>query len=191
MILAADGEGVTDAASVREIVNAADGDDVELTIIRSGSEEAVTLSPQETEVDGETTWLLGVTLTTAYDFPIDVTIQLNNVGGPSAGMMFALGIIDELTPGALNGGDIVAGTGTITAGGDVGPIGGIRQKLWGAKDEGATTFLAPVENCDEVVGHVPQGLDVFAVDTLDDALEVLDAVADGTDASALATCEAG
>ena len=69
---------------------------------------------------------------TDYDFPIDVTIQLNNVGGPSAGMMFALGIMDMLTPGELNGGENVAGTGTITADGTVGPIGGIRQKMWGA-----------------------------------------------------------
>ena len=78
-------------------------------------------------------WLIGVTLITDYDFPIDVTIQLNNVGGPSAGMMFALGIMDALTPGELNGGENVAGTGTITADGTVGPIGGIRQKMWGAR----------------------------------------------------------
>ena len=72
-------------------------------------------------------------------------------------MMFALGIIDTLTPGELNGGETVAGTGTIDADGVVGPIGGIRQKMWGAVGAGADWFLAPAENCDEVVGHVPDG----------------------------------
>ena len=66
---------------------------------------------------------------------------MNNVGGPSAGMMFALGIIDTLTPGELNGGEQVAGTGTISADGTVGPIGGVRQKMWGAVDAGADWFL--------------------------------------------------
>jgi PDZ domain-containing protein len=113
---------------------------------------------------------------------------LNNVGGPSAGMMFALGIIDTLTPGELNGGQDVAGTGTITADGTVGPIGGIRQKMWGALDAGADWFLAPESNCDEVVGHIPGRLKVFAVKTLDDSLDVLEAIRDDGDLSALPTC---
>jgi PDZ domain-containing protein len=132
--------------------------------------------------------MLGVNLTTDYDFPIDVTIQLNNVGGPSAGMMFALGIIDTLTPGELNGGQQVAGTGTITADGEVGPIGGIRQKMWGALDAGTLWFLAPEANCDEVVGHIPGDLRVFSVEDLDDALAVLDAVSEGGDLDSLPTC---
>jgi PDZ domain-containing protein len=106
-------------------------------------------------------------------------------------MMFALGIIDTLSPGELNGGDQVAGTGTITGLGEVGPIGGIRQKLWGAKDAGAEWFLSPEANCDEVVGHVPDGLRVFSVATLDDALTALEAVRDDGDLDALPTCTAG
>ncbi|HEY9307089.1 MAG TPA: S16 family serine protease, partial [Microbacterium sp.] len=109
---------------------------------------------------------------------------------PSAGMMFALGIIDTLTPDELNGGEQVAGTGTITADGEVGPIGGIRQKMWGAVDAGADWFLAPEANCDEVVGHIPGDLRVFSVEDLDDALAVLDAVRDGGDLDALPTCTA-
>lgn len=189
-ILEANGTPVTDAATLREIVNEGGGDPVELFIVRDGEEMTVSVTPKETEIDGEKTLLLGVTLMTAYDFPIDVTIQLNNVGGPSAGMMFALGIIDTLTPEQLNGGENVAGTGTITADGAVGPIGGIRQKLWGAKDAGAEWFLAPESNCDEVVGHVPDGLQVFSVETLDDALAALEAVRDGGDVDALPTCTA-
>jgi PDZ domain-containing protein len=187
-ILSADGAEVMDAASLREIVNEGGGDAVELVIERDGEELTVPVTPKETEVDGETTLLLGITLMTQYDFPIDVSIQLNNVGGPSAGMMFALGIIDTLTPEELNGGENVAGTGTITADGTVGPIGGIRQKLWGAQEAGAEWFLAPESNCDEVVGHVPDGLQVFAVETLDDALAALEAVREGGDVDALPTC---
>ncbi len=152
VIVSADGETATDAAELREIVNEGDGDPVELTIERNGEEESVSVTPKEVEVDGETVWLIGVTLTNDFEFPIDVTIQLNNVGGPSAGMMFALGIIDTLTPDQLNGGETVAGTGTIDAQGVVGPIGGIRQKMWGAVGAGADWFLAPADNCDEVVG---------------------------------------
>jgi PDZ domain-containing protein len=105
-------------------------------------------------------------------------------------MMFALGIMDTLTPGELNGGAQIAGTGTITASGEVGPIGGIRQKLWGALDAGAQVFLAPEANCDEVVGHIPGGLEVFAVEDLDDAIAVLDAVREDEDLAGLPRCTA-
>ena len=99
VILSADGTPVTEIAPLREIVNDGQGAPIELVIERDGEEETVSITPKETEVDGETTWLIGVNLTNDFEFPIDVTIQLNNVGGPSAGMMFALGIIDTLTPG--------------------------------------------------------------------------------------------
>lgn len=189
VILSANGEDVSDAAALREIVNAGGGDPVSLVIERDGEEQTVSITPQETEVDGETTLLIGVQLLHDYEFPIDVTIQLDNVGGPSAGMMFALGIMDVLTPGELNGGEMIAGTGTISGDGTVGAIGGIQQKLYGADDAGAEWFLAPASNCDEVVGHVPSGLQVFAVETLDDALEVLEAIRDDGDLDALTTCD--
>lgn len=102
-----------------------------------------------------------------------VTINLQDVGGPSAGMMFALGIIDKLAAQSLTGGRHVAGTGEIDDAGRVGPIGGIVQKLTGARDNGATLFLAPAGNCNEVVGHVPAGLTVARVTDLDDALTAL------------------
>ncbi|MFB7891530.1 PDZ domain-containing protein [Microbacterium sp. NPDC056044] len=189
LILEANGQELTDVSALRSVVNEGEGAPIELVVERDGEQETVEVTPKEaTGDDGESTWLLGVNLTTDYDFPIDVTIQLNNVGGPSAGMMFALGIIDTLTPGELNGGEQVAGTGTITADGEVGPIGGIRQKMWGAVDAGAQWFLAPEANCDEVVGHVPGDLRVFSVEDLDDALAVLDAVSSGGDLDALPTC---
>jgi len=88
--------------------------------------------------------------------------------------MFALGIIDKLTPGALTDGKIVAGTGTIDAKGNIGEIGGIQQKLVGAKDAGAVLFLAPQGNCDDVIGHIPDGLKVASVATLAEAIEAIE-----------------
>jgi PDZ domain-containing protein len=188
VITKANGTAITDVDTLRQVIAKGDGDPVALTIDRDGTTKTVTVTPKKSTVDGKTTWLIGVTLLTDYRFPISVTIQLDNVGGPSAGMMFALGIIDTLTPGHLNGGKNVAGTGTIVANGTVGPIGGIRQKMYGAKDAGARYFLAPSSNCDDVVGHVPAGLRVFSVATLDDSLTVLDALRDGGDLDRLPTC---
>jgi PDZ domain-containing protein len=188
VITEADGTKITDADTLRDVIAKGDGAPVAMTIIRDGKTEHVSVTPKQATVDGKTAWLIGVTLTTDFDFPVDVTLQLNDVGGPSAGMMFALGIIDTMTPGELNGGKKIAGTGTIDAKGDVGAIGGIRQKLFGAADAGARYFLAPASNCDEVVGHVPSGLRVFAVKKLDDSMRVLEAVSAGGDLNALPTC---
>ena len=103
-------------------------------------------------------------------------------------MMFALAVHDRITPGPLTGGEQIAGTGTIDDAGTVGPIGGIQQKLVGAKAGGAQWFLAPESNCDEVVGHVPDGLRVAAVGDFDEATETVEAIADG-DTGDLQTCE--
>jgi PDZ domain-containing protein len=151
-----------------------DGTPVEASVVPTTSGDAV---------------VLGIGVQAHFDFPFDVKIQLNDVGGPSAGMMFALGIIDKLSEGELNGGEKVAGTGTISADGTVGPIGGIRQKLYGARDAGAEWFLAPASNCDEVVGHVPDGVRVFAVGTLDDSLAALKAISSGDGLDGLPTCD--
>ncbi|WP_226532566.1 YlbL family protein [Microbacterium paraoxydans] len=189
VITAIDGEPVASATQLREAIQEAAGEPVTLTVLRDDEEQTVEVTPAEHVEGGVTTWLIGVTLRTDYDFEIDVTIQLDNVGGPSAGMMFALGIIDTLTEGELNGGENVAGTGTIDAAGTVGPIGGIRQKLYGARDAGAEFFLAPEANCDEVVGHVPAGLQVIRTATLDESLAALEVIADDGDVAALPTCE--
>nr|WP_277814844.1 S16 family serine protease [Galbitalea soli] len=135
--------------------------------------------------------ILGIAVGTSYTFPVPIKIQLQDVGGPSAGMMFALGIIDKLTPGELNGGKRVAGTGTIDSAGTVGAIGGIRQKMYGAARAGARYFLAPRSNCDEVVGHIPSGLHVYSVATLDDSLTALKAISSGKGLASLSSCAAG
>ena len=166
------------------------GTDAPARLVVERDDARVDLEVTPESVDGSPP-LLGVGVSVDYDFPYDVELRLDKVGGPSAGMMFALGIIDKTTPGALTGGLRVAGTGTITASGEVGGIGGIRQKMYGALDAGAEVFLAPEANCDEVVGHVPDGLDVYAVDTLEQAVTTLETVGTGGDASALPTCTTG
>lgn len=154
---------------------------VTLTVVRDGKAVDVDIAPYKNDA-GDV--VLGIGASVAYDFPFDVTIRLDDVGGPSAGMMFALGIIDKLTPGNLNGGLNISGTGTIDNLGNVGPIGGIRQKLFGAQNTGSSLFLAPEANCDAVVGNTPAGIAVFAVGTLDEATTVLSYLVDHPTADA-------
>ncbi|GGE85371.1 YlbL family protein [Mycetocola zhadangensis] len=190
-LVSVNGTTVTDLASLRKEI-AANGTEsaAAFGIVRGGVPMNIPITPTPaTAADGTETGIIGIATKMVYDFPIDVTIQLDNVGGPSAGMMFALGIMDKLTEGELNGGSHVAGTGTIDAEGNVGAIGGIRQKLFGARDAGAKYFLAPETNCNEVVGHVPDGIRVFSVATLDQAATVLDAISSDSGFEALPTCE--
>jgi PDZ domain-containing protein len=159
----------------------------QIGIVRAQAPQTVTITP----VKSGTSAVLGIGVGMDYTFPFTVSIQLNNVGGPSAGQMFALGIIDKLTPGSLNGGKKVAGTGTIDNEGNVGAIGGIRQKMFAARGAGATWFLAPSSNCDEVTGHVPGGLRVVAVKTLDNSLAALKAISTGANTASLPSCPVG
>lgn len=160
------------------------GAPVELSLTRDG--QPVTVSVPTVEAVGGRT-ALGILLGIDHDFPIGVTISAGDVGGPSAGLMFSLGIYDRLTPGSLTGNHTIAGTGTIDDTGAVGPIGGIQQKLNGATDDGADYFLAPADNCPEVVGNIPDGLQVFKVGTFDQALSAVEGIAKG-DVDGLPRC---
>jgi PDZ domain-containing protein len=190
VILTVNGETFPDVSGMRAAI-AANGVSApaEVAISRDGVEQMLRINPELSD-NADPTPIIGIIVASEYDFPFDVTIQLENVGGPSAGMMFALGIIDKLTPGPLNGGERVAGTGTISATGEVGPIGGIQQKMWGAQRAGADYFLAPESNCDEVTGNIPPGLTVFSVDTLDDAIVALAAIRSDGAGAGLPTCPA-
>ncbi len=117
---------------------------------------------------------IGIGVGVDYQADFDISFTLEDVGGPSAGLMFATGLVDKLTPESLTGGGHVAGTGTIDPDGTVGPIGGIRQKLAGAAEAGAEFFLMPKDHCAEAAGHVPDGLAVAPVSTLDEAIAALD-----------------
>jgi PDZ domain-containing protein len=105
--------------------------------------------------------------------PFQVSFGAEDIGGPSAGLMFTLGLIDKLTPADLTGGRIIAGTGTVDEAGNVGRISGIPQKLLGAKAAGAQIFLVPADNCAEAVRNAVPGLPMAKVATVDDGLAAL------------------
>jgi PDZ domain-containing protein len=109
----------------------------------------------------------------------DIRISLGGVGGPSAGLMFALAVVDKLTPGDLAGGRFVAGTGAIEPTGNVTPINGIPFKMRKAYDEGATVFLVPAANCEEAVATNPGDLQLVRVGTLHDAVTALESLKSG------------
>ena len=163
------------------------GQKVSISIERAGAPLTVEVVTGKREGGGSS---VGVYIDPTFTLPVDVTIAIKDIGGPSAGNMFALGIIDKLTPADEANGVTIAGTGTMDVDGTVGPIGGIRQKLAGAKRDGATWFLAPAGNCDEVVGHVPAGLHVAKVATLHESRLAMEAIGAGK-GSTLATCTAG
>ena len=179
------GVASTDPDAVRAAVQKVTvGDTVEVVVTRDGAQ--VTARPGTRKAaDGRT--VLGIVLTPSYKLPFPVTIDAGNVGGPSAGLMFSLGVYDKLTEGAMTGGVKIAGTGTISDNGDVGPIGGIRQKVIGAQRAGATYFLAPADNCAELNDAVPEGITVVKVESFEVARSAVVAIGKG-DTGALPRC---
>lgn len=168
-VVSAGGVSVTTFEELREQIQASQGSPIDIGVIRDGVAQQYEITPGKRD-DG---YFIGAMVGYTYDFPVDVELQLGDVGGPSGGLMFSLGIIDALTEGSLAQSMHVAGTGTITPSGEVGPIGGIRLKMIASKNAGADLFLAPVDNCEEMLGHVPEGLAVATVRDLNEALAVL------------------
>lgn len=157
------------------------GDTVTLTVNRAGQElnETITLG-EDPQTQGRA--IVGITMVTELkEGHPEVSFCMQDVGGPSAGLMFTLATIDKLTPGPLNDGKFVAGTGTIDPSGNVGAIGGIQYKMRAARDVGAETFLVPVDNCEEALEHRPDGLRLVKVDTLSTAVAALDELKAGTE----------
>ncbi|MBV9204350.1 MAG: PDZ domain-containing protein [Actinobacteria bacterium] len=167
VITAVDGKPVTGQQSLTSLIRARPaGSTLTVTIVRNGTTTQVHVGTRES--GGRP--VMGVAVTEQYTFPFQVKISVGDIGGPSAGLMFALGIIDKLTADNLTGGRFIAGTGEIEAGGKVDPIGGIQQKMVGARQAGATIFLAPAANCADTKGAVPAGLRLVKVSTLNQAV---------------------
>jgi Lon-like protease len=179
VITAVDGQPVTGQASLTKLIAAHPaGSTLTLTITRGGQSREVQVGTRES--GGHP--VMGVQITEEYKFPFQVTISVGDIGGPSAGVMFALGIIDKLTKLNLTAGRFIAGTGEITASGHVQPIGGIQQKMIGARNAGATIFLTPAANCADAKGAVPAGLRLVKVSTLNQAVTYLEALKAGQSA---------
>ncbi|QRZ62230.1 PDZ domain-containing protein [Rothia sp. ZJ932] len=171
VVVAVNGQRLNKYSELTEQVQASEGQKLSVTVERDGKERTVEVTPRFDEQSQN--YLLGLMITRTYDFPFTVNYGLEEVGGPSAGLMFALGIIDELNKEEMTGGKHFAGTGTIDSDGTVGPIGGAPQKLVGAADAGATVFFLPHDNCADVTGKIPDGLTIIPVKTLDDAATAL------------------
>lgn len=170
IIVSIDGLAVTTKntdEAVKRIQQTPAGGSVQLVVRRDGSERTVQVTPQEQ--DG--TPKIGVGLGVGYDFPFDVRINLSDdIGGPSAGLMFSLAVYDVLTPGSLTGGERIAGTGEIEPDGSVGAIGGIQQKIAAADRDGAELFLVPKDNCAEALGADKGDVRLVEVTTMHDAV---------------------
>jgi PDZ domain-containing protein len=182
-----DGQRVTSQSSLTKLILARPaGSTLTLTITRAGQNRQVQVGTRQEKGAKEAGGghpVMGVQITEQYKFPFQVKIRVGDIGGPSAGMMFALGIIDKLTKLDLTAGRFIAGTGEITASGQVQPIGGIQQKMIGARNAGATIFLTPASNCADTKGAVPAGLRLVKVSTLNQAVTYLEALKSGHPAS--------
>jgi len=157
------------------------GDVVSFLVERNGDliDLKVTLGARD---DGDPAPIVGITIFTIggrFDFPLEVDIESQNIGGPSAGMMFTITIIDELSEVDMTGGHRIAGTGTIESDGTIGAIGGIKQKVFGAMNVGAELMLVPERNFEtavEAAGENPE-IELVSVETIDDALNAISAFA--------------
>jgi PDZ domain-containing protein len=169
---AVDGVPTPDLAALTEVLTAIPGGStVTVSYTRLGEPGTATVTTEAAaDRDGS---LLGVSVLEQPAAPFDVDIQVEDVGGPSAGLMLTLGILDLVGDDDLTGGAVVAGTGTIDVTGDVGPIGGIALKMVAAREIGAELFLVPEGNCAEAVAAADPGFPLARVATLDDALEAL------------------
>lgn len=192
IVVAVDGMETKVSKEVAKLVQSKPaGSVVTFTVVRQGSElnvpvkSAARVDDPNTSEDESGIPYVGIGLDMQYLSDFNVEYAQTNIGGPSAGMMFSIAIVDKLTPGAITNGIKIAGTGTIDGDGNVGPIGGINRKLIGASDAGTKLFLAPLENCSEVVGNIPDGLTVVPVATLTQAIK---AIADFNSGATLPQC---
>lgn len=188
IIIGVDNTTVTNSADLLKLdATHKPGDQVVLHVVRGTTQldVPVTLQPP---AKGSTTPTIGISVVDSFTKPFAIDINLADVGGPSAGTAFALGIIDKLTDGNLTGGRTIAVTGTIDADGNVGAIGGVIQKMAGARSAGATVFLVPKSNCAEALAAVPHGLRLVPITTLTSAVDVLKQINAG--ATDVPTCPA-
>ena len=176
VIVEIDGEEVGTTCDVGRAIDQHEvGDEVEVVVRRNGELKTFELDTVKNPLD-PTTPIVGISMTDvgyAFDPGVEVDIETGEIGGPSAGLMFALAVYDRLTPGDLTGGRKIAGTGTIECDGGVGPIGSIELKVAGAQQKGAEVFFAPQVDV-EAAESVESGIDVVAVSTFDEAVEYLE-----------------
>ncbi len=187
-LLTINGEKFLNTIELLDLIEAApQGEPIEVGIERDSKRMTVPIVPQV--VDGAQR--IGITPAVVdYRFPFEVKINIpNEIGGPSAGLIFSLAVYDTLTKGSLTGGHAIAGTGEIRPNGSVGPIGGIQQKLAGAREDGAELFLVPIENCADALAADTEGdMKLVMAQTMHDARTAIEAWVADPDAD-LPSCE--
>ena len=174
-VVSAGGSDVVSFDELKGQIQLSEGQPMIIEVIRDSQPLSLEITPEKRETD----WVIGAMVGYTYGFPVDIQLQLGDVGGPSGGLMFTLGILDALSEGSMAAGYHVSGTGTINAAGEVGPIGGVGLKMIAAKNSGADLFLVPQGNCEEAIGQIPDGLSVVTVRDLSEALEAIDALTKG------------
>jgi PDZ domain-containing protein len=185
LFLKVDGRPITSSAQVvHAIASAPPGRPVSFVVRRAGRPVDVSVTPRR--IDGRQK--IGIQYGTGYRFPFDVSVNIDPaIGGPSAGLMFSLGIYDTLTKGSLTGGATLAGTGTVDGSGRVGPIGGIQQKIAAARAAGAKLFLVPPDNCADAKGAPNGDMRLVKATTMHSAVQSIQAWVDNHRAT-LPTC---
>lgn len=182
VLVSINGKQAADPDTLRTVLSSLEaGRTAEVVVKRDGKQVTgqVKLKAAPT---GEKGGRLGIEVSTSCLAPFSITLGLaSQIGGPSAGLMFALGIIDKVGPYDLTKGRFIAGTGTIDPQGTVGPIGGIALKMIAAKQKGASVFLAPAQNCADVRKATPAGLKVVKVSSLHGAVQDLLKIEKGQD----------
>ncbi len=171
VISAVQGQKVDSADRLVQIIRSKPvGTSLQFTITRGGQSLTV---PITTAADDHGKPKAGFAAKATPTAPFRFTVPIENVGGPSAGLMLTLGMVDKIDPTDLTGGKIIVGTGTIDALGNVGPIGGVAQKIISAEDAGAQYFLTPEANCAEAAGADSSGVQLIRVANLQQALDAL------------------
>lgn len=199
---------VTGVRHLSELVQHSNGQSINVTVLRGEQEQSYPITPVKDEESGK--WRIGIAIKQDYEIPADIDYDVEQVGGPSAGLMLALGTIEKLSErglladGERNERNFIAGTGTIDANGKVGPIGGVKYKIMAAGQRGVRVFLVPRNNCSEVLAmqakepellrartaNGPQEMKIIAVEDLSQAVQSLETVRDkGIDAPELSTCQ--
>lgn len=192
VLVAVNGASVTSYAALRASIEAnGAGVPATFSILRKGAPLDVLVTPVKVTEGDQSAVLIGVSVATTFEFPFEVKIRVDQIGGPSAGLMFALGITDVLTPENLADGRIISGTGTIDASGNVGAIGGLPQKVVAAERANSELMFIPADQCAEVPPDEFDKIRIVPVATLRDAVAALASLNARANMSALASCELG
>ncbi|WP_166984989.1 YlbL family protein [Canibacter zhoujuaniae] len=185
-ILTVNGKPVTSAEQISQIINSSKQANTKVEVLRAG--EKLSVTAETVEVEGRK--LIGIFTKTNFDAPEEVAYAIEDIGGPSAGAVFALAVLDKKLPEDLTHGHNITVTGTVDTAGTIGAIGGLKQKIYAAQRKGSDLMLFPVTNCRDLPQDLPAGITLRAVKNLDEALTAIRDFANGVNAdSEILGCE--